>query len=236
LFSKLIVIKTNVKFNTMKNILIALLFLVPVALFAQTKQEIAKEQAVEQIKQMKSGVLLVRLYDKHKVVEALKEKGMVKRAEAIAKKQEVLNKEIAASFKGFNFCKVYFFYSGHSVHLINGELEKVDLYEDDLILAKESKITTKYVIADFGMMSDEPETRTETKQKPESGISEKKTYKGTNTSTSIKTMYLRNSDLTMMGRPFPYYVRFHPSPIKKRTYQEVVDKMNEQLNDFYSSI
>ena len=93
----------------MKNILIALLFLVPVALFAQTKQEIAKEQAVEQIKQMKSGVLLVRLYDKHKVVEALKEKGMVKRAEAIAKKQEVLNKEIAASFKDFNFCKVYFF-------------------------------------------------------------------------------------------------------------------------------
>jgi len=220
----------------MKNLIIALLLLVPVAFYAQTKQEIAQNQAINKIKEMKSGVLLVRLYDKHNVVEALKAKGMEKRAEAIANKQKVINEEIAASFKNFNFCKVYFFYSGHSVHIINGELEKVDLYEDDLILAKESKITTSFVVADFGMMSDEPETRTETKQKRKSGLSEQKTYKGTNTSTSIKTMYLRNSDLSMMDKPFPYYVRFHPTPIKRRTYEEVVDKMNEQLNDFYSSI
>ncbi len=220
----------------MKNILIAFLLFVPAAFFGQTEQEIAQQQAIDQIVQMKSGVLLVRLYDKHNVVEALKEKGMLKRAEAIAEKQKALNIEIAASFKNFNFCKVYFFYSGHSVHLLNGELDKVALFEDDLILAKESKITSNYVVADFGMMSDEPETRTETKQKPKSGLSEQKTYKGTNTSTSIRTMYLRNSDLSMMSKPFPYYVRFHPSPIKNRTYKQVVDEMNKQLNSFYSSI
>lgn len=223
----------------MKNLIISLLITLPFFLFGQSERETARiranQKAHSQIVKLKSGVLLVRLYDKHNVVEALKAKGMEKRAQAIINKQKELNKEIASSFAEFNFCKVYFFYSGQSTFLINGELSKVDLYNSDLVLMRDTKLKGEYLVADFGMMNDEAPSRTETEQKPQSGISDNKKYTGSNTSTNIRTMYLRDNKLVQLSGPFPYYVRFHPNPIKSRSYQEVVEKMNQQLTDFYNS-
>ena len=47
-------------------------------------------------------------------------------------------------------------------------------------------------------------------------------------------MFLRDSDLKQLKRPFPYTVWFYPTPIKKLSYRQVVEQMNSQLKEFYA--
>ena len=42
------------------------------------------------------------------------------------------------------------------------------------------------------------------------------------------------TDLKQLKRPFPYTVWFHPTPIKKLSYRQVVEQMNNQLKEFYA--
>ena len=95
----------------MKNIIIILLLILPFSFFSQNqKKQEAIEIAQNQIQQLKSGVLLVKLYNKKNVIAALETKGMASRANAVKDKQESLNKEIISSFINFTFCEVYFFF------------------------------------------------------------------------------------------------------------------------------
>ena len=97
----------------MKNIYILSFLLLPLLSFSQNRAE-QHEIAKTQIKELKEGVLLVRLHTKQPVIDAMKERGSFKKAHYIKEKQEAVNKEIVAAFKDFDFCKVYFFYSQFS--------------------------------------------------------------------------------------------------------------------------
>ena len=94
-------------------------------------------------------------------------------------------------------------------------------------------LDSNFFVVDFGVLSD---VKTSVSSEPEkkTGITKKKRYKGTSINTSMRCMYLRNNKLEQLKRPFPYYVRFHPSPLQDLTYKEVVTKMNKQLVTFYS--
>ena len=218
----------------MKKLILSLTFIFSFGLIAQSNSIIqTKEIANVQIKQMKSGKLLVRLYNKSNVIKALEEKGMVKRAKAVKRKQKKINKEIVAAFKEFKFCDVYFFFSDQSEKLIKGEYSKVTLFSDTGMSPVDVTLDSNYFVVDFGVLSD-IKTSVATEQPKKSGITKKKRYKGTSISTSMRCMYLRNNKLEQLKRPFPYYVRFHPSPLQDLTYKEVVTKMNKQLVTFYS--
>ncbi len=201
------------------------------ALATEQKQEL-RGKSKKQIVQMKQSILLVRLSDKAPLIKALQEKGMEQRARAVKIKQDAVNKEIMSSFSGFDFCEVYFFYSHDSENLQEGKFDKVTLYASYDLLAKDVKLDTNFFVADFGMLRNEEELKTKTKQEEKTGISKQKKYKGSEVNTTIKCMYLRDHNFEKLNSPFPYYVRFHPSPIQSLSYRQVIDRMNKQLTKF----
>jgi len=217
----------------MKNRLIILLLIFPFVFLSQspTRQE-AKDIAQNQIHKLKSSFLLVRLYNKKNVVEALEAKGMMKRANAVKAKQEETNKEIITSFKNFDFCEVYFFYSDNSTDLIKGEYENVTLFNETGVI-KESILTgPNFFVADFGVLKNENTRSSDESGENKSGITKVKKYKGDKSSTK-RCMFLRDSELNQLDRPFPFRVWFHPTPIQNLSYAEVVERMDEQLSEFY---
>mgnify|MGYP000595576825 CR=1 FL=1 len=216
------------------SLIVSILFLSSLSFSAQTKAE-AKAKAKTQINQLKEGTMLVRLSDKSPVIKALEEKGMHKRARLIKMKQIKVNKEIIASFRNFTFCRVFFFYSSDSELLKKRNFTKLKLYHDIDSLASGVRLDTNFFVADFGMLSNEASSKTKTSQPKQSGISKKKIYKGSNVSTSMRCMYLRDSRLNQLEGPFPFYVRFHPTPIQNLSYKQVVERMNRQLVKFHQS-
>lgn len=214
-------------------ILIGILFISVLGFSVQTKEE-AKKQAISQIAQLKTGVMLVRLSDKAPVIKALKDKGMHKRARLIKMKQEKVNKEIIKSFNEFTFCHVYFFYSSDSKFLKKRQFNKVSLYHGIDSLATGVKLDTNFFVADFGILSRNVKTKTKTSEPEQTGISKKKQYKGSDIQTSMKCMYLRRSNLETLTSPFPFYVRFHPTPVQHLSYKQVVTRMQDQLIKFYN--
>lgn len=217
-----------------KSILFILLLSISILTFSSDQKQERGEKAQNQIIQMKQSILLVRLSDKAPVIKALEEKGMEQRARAVKAKQEEVNKEIMKSFANFDFCEVYFFYSEDSEYLLNKNFGKVTLFQSSELLAKNVKLDTNFFVVDFGMLSNEKELKTQTKQKEQTGISKQKKYKGSDVNTSIRCMYLRDHNLNQLESPFPFYVRFHPTPIQSLSYKQVVERMNKQLTKFSS--
>lgn len=215
----------------MKSILTILLIL-PIFGFSQKRVE-QYEIAKTQIKELKEGILLVRLHTKQPVIDAMLEKGLTNKADYISAKQEVKNKEIVAAFKGFEFCKVYFFYSQFSDSLKNGNYENITILNDSL-LPTEVELTNFY-IADFGNVKKNYENDTTNVKRNElakKGREGKKKYKG-GSNLSIRAMVISDSQFNQLKSPFPFYTRFHPTPLHDLTYEQVVEKMEEKLNEFY---
>ena len=215
-----------------KIILFTLLFSFTTFSFSKDQKQELKEKAQSQIVQMKQSIILVRLSDKAPVIKALEEKGMEQRAKAVKAKQDAINKEIMLSFSKFDFCQVYFFYSNDSEFLKNRNFSKVQLYEAPNLLAKGVKLDTNFFVADYGMLTNEKELKNETAQKEKSGVTKQKKYKGSDVNTSIKCMYLRDHNFNQLESPFPFYVRFHPTPIQSLSYKQLAERMNKQLTKF----
>ena len=215
-----------------KIILFTLLFSFTTFSFSKDQKQELKEKAQSQIVQMKQSIILVRLSDKAPVIKALEEKGMEQRAKAVKAKQDAINKEIMLSFSKFDFCQVYFFYSNDSEFLKNRNFSMVQLYEAPNLLAKGVKLDTNFFVADYGMLTNEKELKNETAQKEKSGVTKQKKYKGSDVNTSIKCMYLRDHNFNQLESPFPFYVRFHPTPIQSLSYKQLAERMNKQLTKF----
>ena len=214
----------------MKQILIIIACSISLSLFGQdTIKKSNKQIAFEQIQKLKKGILLVRLYNKQPVIDALEQKGMKKRAAYIKKKQEEVNKEIVAAFDEFNFASVYFFYSNQSDLLRNKEFDKVTLYQQG-VAVKNVNLTSDFFMADFGMLDKTYHKSTDDgKRKPKDEV---RKYKGGSSTTNIKCMMIKGNNLELLRSPFPFYVRFHPTPIQNLSYKQIVDRMENKLNKF----
>lgn len=95
---------------------------------SRTRQgKIDKVTSYNQIKELKEGVLLVRLKTREKSIAALQNKGNASMAAAIKAKQSILNDKLIEAFKeGFTYCPVYFIYSYDSKKVIDKEFESVN--------------------------------------------------------------------------------------------------------------
>lgn len=203
----------------MKNTIFTLLLILPLSFFAQLqKKQERTEISKNQIENLKEGLLLVRLYNKKNVITALENKGMERRAKAVNEKQKIVNQEIIASFKNFTFCKVYFFFSDNSSYLLTKDYSKVELFTDSGTSKEKTLMESKFFVADFGFLKNENSTSSDNDGSNKSGRTKVKTYKGGASSTNKRCMFLRNSNLNQLKRPFPYTVWFHPTPIQQLSY------------------
>ncbi|MGB0932590.1 MAG: hypothetical protein ACPGVB_17530, partial [Chitinophagales bacterium] len=90
-----------------------------------------KYEAVENIKNLQKGALLVRLKTRQNTIDAFKERGYKKMARQVEEKQLQSNKKLMTTFqKHFNFCKVYFFYSNDSDKVLEKDLSGIFLNKD----------------------------------------------------------------------------------------------------------
>ena len=164
-----------------------------------------KYDARQNIRMLKQGALFIRLQTSILKIDGLKQRGRNKEAEKIRVEQEEENKSIAASFHCcFDFCKVYFFYSTFSAEVKNGNYKP---YLMDWNFQNDSTFNgNNYLIGEF----DESAT------------------------TNIDAFIIKDKNYVQLNSPFPFLTRRNAMLISTRSKDEVVRKMNLQLNDYWA--
>ena len=123
---------------------------------SQTKRQ-NRPIAIEQIKLLKDGSLMVRLHTRQRSIDAMRKAGKDKQAAKLEQHQKELNQTIADTFNNdFRFCPVYFFSSEYTVPIKNGEWEEVVFLNDSL--EADSSITlanTNFLIEEFGYIEQD---------------------------------------------------------------------------------
>ncbi len=167
--------------------------------------QVIKEDAHTYIKILKQGALFVRLKTSDLAINGLKKKGKEKEGEEVKAKQEVENKAIAAAFKSeFTFCPVYFFYSGNSILIKEGNCQGV-LFDSDLKSVSAANCSD-FLIGEF----DESET------------------------THIDAFIMKDKNFNQLKAPFPYLVKSNGILTPSRKKEDVVRILNQKLNEFWA--
>lgn len=175
------------------------------------------EVARNHIFTLKEGVMLVRLQTLEGKIKNLREIGQQERADETEKKRDEKNRHIVQAYKDhFDFCPVYFFYSGDSKEIMNGNFEG-HLMNFDL----ESIAVPAELSVDNWLMSEFARN-----QEPISGGSE-------NATTGLRALIIKDRDLVQLKKPFPKY--FHYKDEEARIYPRMVRQMNNTFINYHHS-
>ena len=213
------------------------------------------EASRNQIKRLKSGVLLIRLRTSTNTINALRQAGKNDKADKLQVKQEAENKKIINAFKNyFSFCDVRFFSSNHSQLVKEKQFNHIFL-NDSLAIDTSIKLDAQvpFLVAEFGYI--EPDTNkifSHYAYEPAENGNLKKTAKHYSTSTEIDFYALRIMDenFIQLNKPFPYYTRTTDKTVQlhessfllvrptgsiflPRTYEKTVARMSSKLEKFY---
>ncbi len=196
--------------------------------------------ATTQIKQLKGGVLLIRLHSKKNLTDTLRKKGMPEQAEEIEKKQSYYNLEIIHAFReSFNFCPVYFFYSEYSEAVKKKQFDKVIFLNEKLRQDTSIKFNAQqFFCAEFGTISNDTSRSSVTHYETDSGKQPEahtKQYEGADgPTTGITGIIIESDQFIQLRKPFPFYKRTYTSVFGKRIIKNAVAGMNENLLAFYN--
>lgn len=201
----------------------------------ETKIENA-ELAREQIKSLKNGVLLVRLFRKKQSIEALKEYNRFRDAEKLEKKLLEENLEIAYAFEeNFDFCPVYFFYADHSPALLRRDWDSV-VFMNYFLEPLDPQIKPEnFLTAEFSTIKpDTAKYYTGTRLEPGANGLERKEMYGSKPDLGFSAIIMMDENLVQLKRPFPYYIRRYKKLLFfERAYSVAILMMNRDLHDFY---
>ena len=223
---------------SIRNLFLFILALSSFNLAAQDKKvnykKLDKANSERQIVELHDGLLLVRLFDKHKQIEGLKKAGKLKYATKLEKEQRERNTRIVYSFKNYyTFCKVYFFFSDQS-KLIPENLDKVKFVNDSLEVDPNIKVEADFIYtAEFGIT--EPDTRVySSEQYYENGEKKTKHYSGSG--ITLTALVFKDSSFVQLREPFPYFVREKRGTPFQSDIEKIVMKMNGKLERYYESV
>lgn len=195
-----------------------------------------KNLSVQQIKDLKNGVLLVRLHTKNSTISALRKNGNDKQADKIELKQFETNQEIIIAFRErFEFCPVYFFYSDYSINVMEREFGNVTFLNDSLEPDSTIKFKThNFLTADFGTIDQDTTMRFDGYYYDygEHGLEKRSKYYG-GSNMGFGALVMRSDKFVQLHKPFPYYVRTYESMPFSANSKNVVKKMDKKLDRFY---
>ncbi len=176
-----------------------------------------QHNAHKQIKNLKEGVLLIRLDSGHAKFDLLEESGHVVNEQTkkayLASKEKVMTETIDAFDKYYKFSKYFFFYDYDQNKILHAdfqgvlfnsnkqlvEIDDLNLDSNNIFIAQVGKVIY------FDAMN--------------------KYYEG---------LVLKDHQLRQLDNSFPYYVKKHaPLPISNRSIAEMVIVLDEQLDKFY---
>lgn len=182
---------------------------------SRTRQgKINKVTAYNQIKELKEGVLLVRLKTKQKSIEALKKKGNAEMAAALSAKQNIENERLIESFqKEFTYCPVYFVYSHDSKKIINQEFDAVNFVSKKPTSEDFEKLKRgDFFTAEFGKIQGNiTDYRDSTNQITYTYSSD----------LDFKALVMMDNNFRQLQRPFPFAIRTQSITDKTIRFLEV---------------
>jgi hypothetical protein len=217
----------------MMKYLLILFLLFPAITFSQ------KDKAAEQIKQMKDGVLLVRLMTRDKSIAAMQEMGKDEQAARLKEEQHEKNLEIAEAFKqSFTFCPVYFFYSGCSKEIRERQFQGC-LMDSSLEILEKVPPFDHYFISEFWHVERNQDKyyQNYTLREDTSGYKTKQNIYYGDTELGPDALIIRDSSFIQLRHPFPFYIRTYEGfPLLQRKKPKAVKKLDEGLNEFYQKV
>ena len=172
------------------------------------------ELAEKYIHQLKEGAVLVRLKTSKLQVSKLIEMGRKEQAKEKVALQREINLEIVRAFsKEYNFCEVYFFFSNNSELVKEKKTDGIFL-DLNLKVDKAIKLNEKNLfIVDIGDLYFDA------------------------FSSYSEGIGIMNANFELLVKPFPYYIgRSRVLPFFKRSTDELVELLNEELHEFYYKI
>ncbi|MFK8008584.1 MAG: hypothetical protein AB8H03_19655 [Saprospiraceae bacterium] len=176
-----------------------------------------KDTVTDQLNNMQSGVMLIRLPTNEAKIAKLKKMGRSDLAKKESAKMAQFHSDILKSFdKNFTFCPVYYYYSDKSVEVKNGNFDG-NLFDAKLNNVSSLSFSKKQKFyAEFGFVHQE-ELIVEKNGQPEkvAGIGGKKAF------------VIRTHEGLQPLRPFPYTVNYYYKG--EGTLTKPIQKINDEL-------
>jgi hypothetical protein len=207
-------------------------FLVPLMMLSQTPEGL--------IKDMKDGVILVRLMTRENAIKALKEAGQDERAQGIIEQQKEENLKITKAFEeNFDFCPVMYFYSSCTDSIRDRELQGY-LMNADLDPAPEDDVSAidKFFISEFGHVesSDEEYFTHYSLESDEEGNKEIRSNYGGDTEIGAAALVIRDAGFKQLQDPFPFHVRTREGLPWERSKDKTVAILNKNLHNYLNKV
>jgi len=199
--------------------------------------------SVQQINNLKEGILLVRLKTLNRKINALEKTGNPEKATETKKLVESVNSEIIRSFKNnYSFSKVNFFYGFDSDNIKKGNFDSITFLDNSTIKEQLQELDRdKIFIADFGSITGGDTTKTVESInedyiyiRNDKGYSDKvPIYSYSNTYSAVTGLLILSDQFFQLQRPFPFYARSKNIMKHQESINEAVKYMNSGLHEFY---
>ena len=176
-----------------------------------------KDTATDQLNNMQSGVMLIRLPTNKAKIAKLKKMGRSDLAKKESAEMAQFQSDILKTFeKHFTFCPVYFYYSDKSVEVKNGNFDG-NLFDAKLNNISSLSFSNKQKFyAEFGFVHQEELTVEKNGQHVKvAGIGSKKAF------------VIRTHEGLQPLRPFPYTINYYYRG--DGTLTKPVQKINDEL-------
>lgn len=191
--------------------------------------------AEQNILELKSGVLLVRLDLKKQEIAYYEKYNNQKEADKIRAKGLKENTAIISAFKMyFDFCPLYFFDAGDSHAVLAGDFSKVSFYNAQAEIDTTIRlIEPQFFIAEFGYLerdrspiSQAVNGELDWEGKTEDDVAKEKK----------NALVIRDSKFVQLKEPFPYYVGYNYYGFVNQIYQLPVQRIQEMLDNYLLSV
>jgi len=203
--------------RTLFTFLLACWFLICSAQQTSTNRTLAYLQ----LKDMKEGVLVVRLKTNDRSVQAYRNAGRNDIADRIVRDQKNQNIKIVKAFRQyFNFCPVYFIHSRHTDSLKQGS-NRYFLTDSLTVDTSIRKKDGPYFIAEYG-------TLMANLRSDEYHYSAVNKTESSSTATTTSAILIMDTALNQLREPFPFY-----QTVYMENYNKAVDKLNKGLQRAY---
>ena len=199
-------------------------------------REFVKAKAIQDIQQLKDGVLLFRLKTNSEETAYYKKYGNQEEAERIQTKTNAFNVYVINTIStNFDFCKVLFFPDTLSRELLNGNTDAMYFYNEQLELYEDlSSMDSIYYIAEIGVSEgDTTSSRKDTYISSGDNGAEWKEKTYGNEGLGIQGFIIRDSTFKQLTSPFPYCVKIGSLNPSEKRLRIRTKKWNELLNLYY---
>lgn len=199
-------------------------------------REKRRGSAIENIRELKEGALLVRLDQQERRIDYYQKYNNENEVRKIKAKALKENLAIINAFKTYyKFGNVYYMAMEDSRLLLEGKIDQIRFYNDSGQVDKRIVPSeVNFFVADFSYVEQDTSiflsSYTPTPNDPNNPRGE--TYFG-GSKTSKPALVIRNDNFQQLRDPFPFYTSYSPFGKVSKKFRLPVKRLQEQLEIFY---